>query len=179
MKKLMPLSCILFITFIAFLPSLSNDFTGWDDNAYVTENANIKSLTWSGVKNIFSTTVQCLYSPLVSLSFAFEYHFSGLHPFIYHFDNLLLHLCICSLVFWFFSIFSKKIEIAVITTVFFAIHPVHVESVAWVTERKDMLYSLFFLASLISYFYYAANNNGIYYYCARYQLMIPKTEKIG
>jgi Flp pilus assembly protein TadD len=164
MKKPLLLSCILFITFMAFLPSLSNDFTGWDDNTYVTENAAIKSLTWDGVKNIFSTTVQCLYSPLVVVSFALEYHFSGLHPFIYHFDNLLLHLCVCALVFWFISIFSKKVEIAALATIFFGIHPFHVESVAWVAERKDMLYSLFFLGSLLSYFYYAANNKRIYYY---------------
>jgi protein O-mannosyl-transferase len=164
MKKPLLLGGIVFITFMAFFPSLSNDFTGWDDNTYVTENAAIKSLTWDNVKNIFGTTVQCLYSPLVLLSFALEYHFSGLHPFIYHFDNLLLHLCVAALVFWFLSMFSKKVEIAAIAAVFFGIHPLHVESVAWIAERKDMLYSLFFLASLLSYFHYAANNKRIYYY---------------
>lgn len=160
MKKALILCCILTITALSFLPSLENGFVNWDDNIHVTENQDITSLSRESLRQIFTTTVLGTYTPLVILTYALEYAASGLNPFIYHFDNLVLHLCNCLLVFWFILLVSQKLEIAAIVTLFFGIHPLNVESVAWVTERKDMLYSLFFLSSLVSYYYYKKTGGG-------------------
>jgi tetratricopeptide (TPR) repeat protein len=156
------LLCLL--TFLSFLPVLKNGFVNWDDQAYITDNPLIKQLSLKGMKNIFFSFHVGLYKPLVLLSFALEYHFFKLNPFIYHLDNLLLHLLNALLVFWFIYRLSLKLPVAFLSAVFFAIHPLRVESVAWVVERKDMLYGLFLLLSLISYLYYIDKGQRQKYY---------------
>jgi tetratricopeptide (TPR) repeat protein len=94
------------------------------------------------------------YLPLTILSYAVEYHFFGLAPAVYHATSLILHLGNCLLVFWFILMLRANLTAAFITALLFGIHPLHVESVAWVSERKDLLCTLFFLAALISYRYY-------------------------
>jgi tetratricopeptide (TPR) repeat protein len=90
------------------------------------------------------------------LSLAFNYAISGANAWSYHLLNLLLHLINCFLVFRLTLLLSNKnVIIAFTTAALFGIHPVHVESVAWISERKDVLYGLFFLAGLISYTKYA------------------------
>ncbi len=155
--KFIWLSVILIITFIAFFPALQNGFTNWDDNVYIAENPLIKSLSGKNIKEIFNTDNQVAlnYHPITILSFAINYKLSGYNPTAYHITNLLFHLLNTALVFWFvFLLTNKKIQAAVIVALFFGIHPMHVESVAWVAERKDVLYVFFFMASLICYYKY-------------------------
>ena len=142
---------LVVIVWLAFLPALQNGFTNWDDPAYVTGNPAIKELSWSSVTRIFTTAHQGLYKPLVLFSFAIEYHFFGLNPWIYHATNGVLHCINSLLVFWLIFLFSRRLGIAWLVAVLFGIHPLHVESVAWVTERKDMLSGLFFLAGSVAY----------------------------
>ncbi|MFH1191697.1 MAG: tetratricopeptide repeat protein [Candidatus Omnitrophota bacterium] len=144
---------ILGISFISFLPSLSNGFIGGDDFNYVVRNPMIRDLSSSGIKNIFSSVHLGLYKPLTMLTFALEYHFFKLDPWIYHLTNIILHLLNALLVFWLILLLSRKPGVAFIVALLFGIHPLHVESVAWVSERKDVLYSLFFLSGLIAYIY--------------------------
>lgn len=158
------LCLMLVITFFSFLPSLNNDFTYWDDNNYVLSNPLIKDLSWQGIKKTFFSLHRGLYKPLVMLSFALEYHFFGLLPFIYHFTNLILHLLNCWLVFWLISLLGAETFSAFIVAVLFGVHPMHVESVAWISERKDMLYSLFFLSGLIAYLYYRLKKINKFYW---------------
>ena len=103
---------------------------------------------------MFTSFYVACYLPLTILSYAVEYHFSGLNPFAYHAISLILHLGNCLLVFWFIFMLRANLTAAFITALLFGIHPLHVESVAWVSERKDVLCTLFFLAALISYQYY-------------------------
>jgi tetratricopeptide (TPR) repeat protein len=151
------------VTFVSFLPSLDNDFVNWDDNYYVTENRLIKELSWSNVKENFSASALTSYVPLVVLSFSVEYAFWGLNPFGYHLTNLLLHigntLLVFVLVFW----LSRGLLPALVVGLLFGVHPLHVESVAWVTERKDLLSTLFFLGALLCYLRYQEEGGARFY----------------
>jgi len=150
LTKYFILTTILFLTIIVFSNSINNEFVAWDDNEYITENNLIKDLSFHGIKNIFSTPVSGHYSPLTTLSWAIEYHFWGMKPTHFHLVNLIFHLMNIVLVFVFISNLQgfKNLE-GLIVAVLFAIHPMHIESVSWATERKDVLYAFFFLLSII------------------------------
>ena len=151
---------ILLITFIAFLPSLSGQFLNWDDDIYLLNNPIIRSLSGDNLKQILFDYYYGLYNPLTNLTWAIEYAFVEYSPFLYHFNNVLLHLINVFLVYTLFkSYIIKNKEIALITAFLFAIAPVHVESIAWITERKDVLYTAFYLLSLIFYSKYIILNN--------------------
>lgn len=141
---------IIAFTFVAYIPALNAGFVNWDDPDYVSNNLMIKNI--SNFEMIFTRPIQGNYHPLTVMSLALNYAISGFDPWSYHLLNLLLHLVNCFLVLKLALILSRNnFIIAVTTSLLFAIHPMHVESVAWVSERKDVLYALFFLAGLISY----------------------------
>jgi tetratricopeptide (TPR) repeat protein len=145
---------ILLVTFLAYIPALRAGFVNWDDGDYIVDNLIVKD--FANLKLILSTPVQGNYHPLTMLSIAINYQISGLDAWSYHLFNLVFHLINCFLVYRLVMLLSNRnIIIAFTTAVLFGIHPVHVESVAWVSERKDVLYGLFFLAGLISYTKYA------------------------
>src|SRR6266404_6916919 len=153
---------ILLVTFLAFIPALNAGFVNLDDNDYVTNNALLKNI--SDLKLLLTTPVQGNYHPLTMLSLFFNYMISGENAWSYHLFNLLFHLINCFLVFRLVLLLSNRnIVIAFTTAVLFGIHPMHVESVAWVSERKDVLYALFFLAGLISYTKYIDTSSGKHY----------------
>jgi len=177
-KQLGTVVAILIVSFICFSPALSSkkEFTNWDDPTYITEQKLITKLDGEHIKMMFSPQhdVSLNYHPLTILSLAINYHFSQLHPFGYFFTNILIHLLNTLLVFIFlyrltaFRIGNsgfgvnlksqtsnfKPFAVGVISALLFGIHPMHVESVAWASERKDVLYCFFFLASCITYLKY-------------------------
>ncbi|OQA18426.1 MAG: TPR repeat-containing protein YrrB [bacterium ADurb.Bin363] len=155
---------IIIITFISFIPSLQNDFTNWDDDMFVTKNIKIQTLSLESIKSIFTVPFHQVYIPLVLLSYAVEYHFFKLNPFIYHTTNLVFHLLNCILVFWFLYKLTNKIIPSLLASILFGIHPLHVESVAWISERKDVISTFFFMGTLIYYLYYKINQNKKFYY---------------
>jgi len=155
------LSLILLITFIVYRVSLSNGFVNWDDDKYIQNNPLITSID---LKVLFSTYVMGNYHPLTILGYAIEYQFFGLNAPGYHMINLLLHLANVVLVFYTVFYLSNKTIVALIACLFFGIHPVHVESVAWVSELKDLLYGFFFLSSYIFYLKYVKGQNKNFYF---------------
>lgn len=150
-KEWLLVSVILVITFLIFSPVLKNDFVILDDDVAVINHPAVRDLTFTGIKDIFSQTVISAYTPLTTLSFAIENQLFGMKPGIFHFTNLLLHLLCTLLVFIFLRKLGSNLFIAFVATLLFGIHPMRVESVAWITERKDVLYSFFYLLSMISY----------------------------
>ncbi len=149
---------ILFITFIAYLPVLNAGFVNWDDQQYVYENFLITS--FSHLNELFTTPVQGNLHPLTMLSLAINYSISGYNAWSYHLVNLLFHLANTFLVYQLAKKLSKENAIISITTaLLFGLHPMHVESVAWVSERKDVLYAFFYLLGLISYVKYIDKNS--------------------
>jgi len=147
------LAVVIITTFAIYLKAIHFEiFYCWDDNVYIRENNFIKALGWEHIKSIFSTFYFGNYHPFTTLFYAVEYKTGHGDFSIFHFNNILLHLINTVLVF----VFVRKISqanpaVALITAAFFAVHPMHVESVAWVSERKDVLYTFFFLLSLIFY----------------------------
>jgi protein O-mannosyl-transferase len=155
---------ILGITFIAYIPSLGANFVNWDDGDYAYNNIFIRTFN---LKDIFTTPVQGNYHPLTMLTLAINYQVSGLNPWSYHLLNIIFHLINSILVFNFILQLSKGNRlIAFTTSVLFAIHPMHVESVAWVAERKDVLYTLFFVAGLSSYVKFVDTRQRKHYFFA-------------
>ncbi len=159
-KEFLILSAIIIITIIAFSPTFENGFTNWDDNGYVTENLDIKKEWNEKIGIFFSEYFMGNYHPFTMISLAIDYQIDGLNPLTFHITNLILHLINTLLVFWFILLllksvnYKRSLEIALITSALFGVHTLHVESVAWISERKDVLYSMFFLLSLIAYLKY-------------------------
>ncbi len=154
---------ILAITFIVFLPVLGNEFLStWDDSAYITGNQMIRSISIHSIRQMFSTQIGGTYVPLPLLSYALEYKLFGFSSTAFHFTNLLIHLFCTLFVFAILRRLNLKPVFAAAGALLFGIHPMGVESVAWVTERKDLLYTFFYLASLIAYLDYVTKADRSY-----------------
>src|SRR6187401_183586 len=149
---------VLVLTLIAFLPAFTADFVNWDDDYNIANNNNTALLNWDNIVNMFSQHVIGNYNPLPILTFAIERKFFGLDPTIYHVNNIILHL-VC--VFFCYRVL-RQLNLTALASGFgallFGIHPMRVESVAWVTERKDVLFGAFFLAALWYYILYVRTN---------------------
>jgi tetratricopeptide (TPR) repeat protein len=143
---------ILFISFLVLSPSIKNEFVNWDDDRNVYENPYVSELNKNNVKAIFTHDVIGNYNPLTILTFAIEKHFTKeFKPHVMHFNNLLLHLLCVFLVFYIFRSLGLTLLFASLGALLFGIHPMRVESVAWITERKDVLFASFFLSALYLY----------------------------
>ncbi len=150
---------ILSITFLSFYPSLLNGWTSWDDNVYVTDNAFITEISYRNIQTVFSKVLDGSYVPLTMVSYMIDYRIGGYDPNVYHTTNLLFHLCNSSLMFWLAYRLSGNLIAALTAGVLFGIHPMRVESVAWISGRKDVLSMFFFLISSISYLSYLRNTD--------------------
>jgi protein O-mannosyl-transferase len=158
---------VLVVTFF-YLPVLKNDFVNWDDMDNITNNVQIRRLDGDSLRWMFTTFPTGNWIPLTWLSFALNYRFTGLDPRMFHATNVLFHAMNTVLVFLIcFRLMRHLPEpeapgsasqlkafglpIAFMTALLFGLHPIHVESVAWATERKDVLYAFFYLGALWLY----------------------------
>jgi tetratricopeptide (TPR) repeat protein len=153
------LFAVLTLTFLTFAPTFLNDFTNWDDDMYIRDNPLVQSLSSDNIETMFAPDEEAFvggnYHPLTILTLAINYQISGLKPWSYQLFNILLHLLNTFLVFLLLYRLTKgKSDIALIAALLFGIHPMHVESVTWVAERKDVLYTAFFLGGMLSYLNY-------------------------
>ena len=153
LPKWTPFALMLF-TFLLYTKALVNGITNFDDDFYIVNNPYLKDFSWNGVNAIFSSFYQANYHPFTTMIYFFEYNWFGLNPLPYHLLNVLLHVLNVFLVFKFVERLSGKQMTALIVAVLFAVHPLHVESVAWISELKDVLYSCFFLLSMLVYLRY-------------------------
>lgn len=155
------LIAIITLTIIAFLPTFSNGYVFWDDPEYILHNP----LMTAPLKVVFTTPYLSNYHPLTILVYTLEHNFFGSSMTGYHCVSLLLHILNSLLVFFFvyYLLGKKNVMIPLVTALLFAIHPMHVESVAWASELKDVLYTFFFLASLVCYVWYLQNNKQLKY----------------
>ncbi len=144
---------IAIITFICLSPVLRNSFVNWDDNAYVFENPYLNKPVSEAVTYFFGPNYFVgNYIPVTMLTYVAEFHAGGMEPGLFHSVNLALHIINVLLVFWFVWLLSgRRSMVAGVVALLFGIHPMHVESVAWIAELKDVLYSCFFLLGLIVY----------------------------
>ena len=174
-RKFLILSAICLLTFFCFSYTLQNEFTNWDDDYYVTNDPYIKALTPHNLKIIFTEDItKNNYHPLCMLSLAVNYHFSQLNPQAYYLTNIIIHLLNVILVFFLVLQLcallkveeNGKLFIAGFSALFFGIHPMHVESVSWIAERKDVLYAFFYFSGLICYLSYISSQKRKWYWAA-------------
>jgi protein O-mannosyl-transferase len=162
---------VLVVTAVVYQPTFKNEFVNWDDDLYVEKNpliveGNINDIFYLETGKTLKAAlkkeeranldkrsfVAGNYHPLTILTLAWNYKISEFDPWSYQFFNIVLHLLNTLLVFILVLKLSGRIPwIALLTAAIFGLHPLHVESVSWVAERKDVLYSFFFLLGLITY----------------------------
>lgn len=151
---------LLIITFFTFFTSIDSGFANLDDHFLVRRKLyNCDFSTLTGLKTFFLKPTSGIYQPIVDLSFSIELKlftssfgvFRNQEAAFFHFDNIILHIINTFLVFILFFKLTKHFFTAYIMMALFAIHPVHVEVVSWVSARKDLLYSLFYLLSIFFY----------------------------
>jgi tetratricopeptide (TPR) repeat protein len=161
------LAAVLAATFTVYLPALTNGLLLWDDHVYLWQNPWLKEFDFAKAFS-FSTFYMGHYHPLTLLWLHWEYllfpagdpaAFGGLSPFWFHLGSLALHLANTALVFILMRSLNERKEWtgAAFCALLFGIHPMHVESVAWAAELKDVLYTLFYLSSLLAYLRYIKN----------------------
>ncbi len=162
-QKTLIILVISIVTFFCFRESLNNQFTNWDDDYYVTNNQYIRAFTPHNLKVIFTQDItKNNYHPLCILSLAVNYHFAGLTPWSYYLTNILIHIANTILVFFLFIQLCRLLKltesaglfVASFGALWFGIHPMHVESVSWIAERKDVLYAFFYISGMLTYLSY-------------------------
>jgi len=155
---------VALVTFAVFFPALLNEFVNWDDYELLVDNPHYRGLGWEQMRWMFSTFHTGHYQPLSWMTFALDYLIWGMEPFGYHLTNLVLHAANGAL-FYFLALRLLSLALsqpssasdfglrtaAGFAALFFSIHPLRVESVAWATERRDVLSGFFFLATILCY----------------------------
>jgi protein O-mannosyl-transferase len=149
--------CLLLaaLTLLCYWPVLSHQFVCLDDEHYLFDSGYVaKGLTWSGVVWSLQTGYFCNWHPLTWLSYMLDAQIYGMSPGGFHLTNLLFHIANSVLLFFFLKSMTQRLWPSALVAALFAWHPLHVESVAWVSERKDVLSTFFFLLTLFCYFRY-------------------------
>jgi len=147
---------VVLLTIAAHARGLQGQFLEWDDYGHITQNPAIRSLSPANLWMMFTQPAAKLYVPFTWLSFAIDYQIWGHNPFGYHLTNLLLHvantLLVLLLAFQLLRVrFVHAQPAAILTAAIFGVHPLRVESVAWATERKDLLFAFFYLLAILAY----------------------------
>ncbi|MFN8355665.1 MAG: tetratricopeptide repeat protein [Spirosomataceae bacterium] len=145
------------VTFMAFKGGFQNTFVEWDDNVYLLTNPLIQNPSWSNLGKVFSTSLSLNYHPLTVFTLMLNAMWgSGLQdatPFVV--TNVLIHVGNVVLVYWLAARLSNQNWlVAAAVALLFGIHPMRVESVIWISERKDVLYTFFFLLACHTYLSY-------------------------
>jgi tetratricopeptide (TPR) repeat protein len=147
------------ITLLAYLPVTHDSFGDYDDQVYVTENSTVQNgLTWAGIQWAFTTGHASNWHPVTWLSHMTDCELFGLNPGAHHLVNVLFHMANVVLLFALLLRLTGAMWPCAVIAALFAWHPLHVESVAWIAERKDVLSTFFALLTLLSYADYVKEN---------------------
>jgi len=144
---------VALVVFAAFAPALSNGFVNWDDDVNLTDNPHFRGFSAAHLRWMFTTTLMGHYIPLTWLTLALDYTLWGMNPRGYHLTSVLLHALDAALVFLVARRLLRDAPVgaAAAAALVFGLHPLRVESVAWVTERRDVVSGLFVLLALVAY----------------------------
>jgi protein O-mannosyl-transferase len=154
----MPLLCVLLAAAVlwTFWPAINNDFVNYDDGVYVTENAQVQSgLTPASIRWAFGSTIASNWHPLTWLSHMLDCQLYGLQAWGHHLTSVLLHTANTLLLFVVLRRLTGAVWRSLSVAALFGLHPLHVQSVAWVAERKDVLSTLFWILAVGAYVRYA------------------------
>ena len=148
-------AALFIITFAAFLPLRRNGFILFDDPAYITRNPQVAAgLTRAGLVWALATDAAGNWHPMTWLSHMLDVTLFGMRPAAHHFSGLLLHALTATLLFLVLAAMTGRRWLGALVAALFAIHPLHVESVAWASERKDLLSGLFWMLTMGAYLRY-------------------------
>jgi protein O-mannosyl-transferase len=146
------------ITAALYLPIIHHDFVNFDDDDYITNNSHVQAgLTWTGLAWAFRTGAAANWHPLTWLSHMLDCQLYGLNPGGHHSTNLIFHVINTLLLFLWLRQLTGALWRSAIVAALFAWHPLHVESVAWASERKDVLSTFFWMLTLIAYTRYVTS----------------------
>ena len=175
-QKYLPIFIIVIITAFVYSFSINNQPTNWDDDKYIDDNPLLKDFSAETWKKCFTSDkneeryFMGNYHPLTMLTLNIDYHFSKIGkngkvlPQRFIIVNIILHLISIFIVYLIvYQLFRKKYY-AIIVAALFAVHTLHVESVTWISERKDVLYTMFYFLALLLYVFYKQKNNILYYF---------------
>ncbi len=149
--------CVLLagVTIALYSPVLWHSFVVLDDREYVTANSHIHNgLNWNTIKWAFTSIEAANWHPLTWLSHALDYQLFALNPAGHHLDSVLIHALNAVLLFLLLEWVTKRVGPSLLVAALFALHPLNVESVAWVAERKNVLSTLFFFLAIAAYAWY-------------------------
>lgn len=172
-KHLAAAGVILLVTLVVYIPAMRGGFV-WNDEEVGSLTKNIV-LEDNGLYRVWFTTESVNYWPVIWTSYWLEYQFWGLNPIGYHIVNVLLH-AICALLIW-RILLRLNIPGAWLAALVFAIHPVNVESVAWITQRKNILSLLFFMVALLWYLRFADGRRRAWYWAAVASFLLAMLSK--
>ena len=165
-QAIVPGLLLFLAAFGLFLPALRNGFVNYDDPDYVTANPQVQhGVSWDGIRWAFRTNHAGNWHPLTWLSHMADCQLFGLRPPGHHFTSVLLHAISAWLLFLVFRRMTGATWRSLMVAALFGLHPLHVESVAWVSERKDVLSTLFWMLTLGAYVKWAErkSGDGLYY----------------
>jgi protein O-mannosyl-transferase len=151
---------LVLLVLVFYNPVVHNGFTNMDDNGYITENPHVKAgLSWTTVKWALRTADMANWHPLTWLSHALDCQLFGLNPIGHHYENVLIHAANALLLFWLLEVATGLTWPSFMVAALFALHPINVESVAWASERKNVLSMFFFLLAMHAYQRYVRKIN--------------------
>ena len=149
--QVLALAFLLLIVIWVYFPMLQNGFTNWDDQKEILENPLIREFSLETIKTAFTNLNSRQYIPLTTLSLSLQHYLWGFDPFLFHLTDLFIHLLNIFLLYRFLFRFTHDFRISFLAATLFGLHPIQVETVSWILERRNLLYTTFFFASLTSW----------------------------
>ena len=156
----MGLCALILVSGGLYLNTIGNIFTNWDDGM-IYNNPRVRSLAWENIRNIFTLERGATYQPIRVLSYAVDYYFWKFNPIGYHVTNIFFYTLTCLMIFLTIRSLSAQLResapmdsherVALFGSLLFAAHPVHVEAVAWLAARKEVLQGFFFFLAFYLY----------------------------
>jgi hypothetical protein len=147
-------------TVALYIPVLGHHFLAYDDHDYVAGNSHVQAgLRWSTIAWAFTSTAYANWHPVTWMSHTFDCQLFGLHSGAHHGISLLIHALDSAVLFLLFTWLTGRVGPSLLIVALFALHPINVESVAWIAERKNRLSTFFFLATIGAYARYAQSPN--------------------
>jgi len=155
-QSILVILIIIAMVLYIYWPVQDYGFIYFDDDVYVTQNIHLQSgITTDGLRWAFTTTYFGLWNPLTWLSLMLDYRIFGLNAGGYHWTNVILHILNAVLLFFLLRILTGAEWRSAFVAALFAVHPINVESVAWIAERKNVLSTFFWMTTMLCYVWYA------------------------
>ncbi len=155
---------LVILNLVVYLQLVNYPFIGFDDNYYIFENPNVLfGINWPAVKWAFSTYYMGHWHPITWLSYLLDNHIYGLNPGKYHLTNILIHIANSALVFLLLLRLMGRYGASLMVAILFAIHPLHIEPVAWISGRKELISTFFGILAVWAYLRYLKQPNWLHY----------------